>query len=33
MEWFVVRDGLIRGRWAARDALNQALQLGWSVPD
>lgn len=28
MEWFVVRDGLIRQRWGARDHAAQARQIG-----
>lgn len=31
MEWFVVRDGTIRARWGARDALSQARQIGMPV--
>lgn len=27
MEWFVIRDGLIRRRWGARDQASQARQL------
>jgi predicted ester cyclase len=27
MEWFVLRDGLICCRWAARDAASQARQI------
>ncbi len=32
MEWFVIKDGLIRRRWGARDAASQAEQLGWNIP-
>jgi steroid delta-isomerase-like uncharacterized protein len=28
MEWFIIRDGKIRQRWAARDAESQARQIG-----
>ena len=28
MEWFVVRNGLIQRRWAARNAASQARQIG-----
>jgi steroid delta-isomerase-like uncharacterized protein len=28
MEWFVIRDGLIRRRWGARDGASQARQIG-----
>jgi steroid delta-isomerase-like uncharacterized protein len=28
MEWFVIRDGKVQGRWGARDAASQARQLG-----
>jgi steroid delta-isomerase-like uncharacterized protein len=31
MEWFEVRDGLIRRRWGARDSAAQARQMGLPV--
>lgn len=31
MEWFEIKDGKIRRRWAARDAASQARQLGWNT--
>ncbi|HEX8913536.1 MAG TPA: nuclear transport factor 2 family protein, partial [Humisphaera sp.] len=29
MEWFEVRDGLIRKRWGARDSAAMGRQMGW----
>jgi steroid delta-isomerase-like uncharacterized protein len=31
MEWFVVHDGRIRRRWAARDSAAQARQMGMAL--
>lgn len=31
MEWFEIRDGLIRRRWGARDSAAQARQMGLPV--
>ncbi len=31
MEFYEIRNGLIRRRWGARDAASQARQLGWSA--
>jgi steroid delta-isomerase-like uncharacterized protein len=33
MEWFLLRDGKIQKRWAARDALAQARQLGLNLQE
>ena len=33
MEWFLVRDGKIQRRWAARDALAQARQVGIRIQE
>jgi predicted ester cyclase len=33
MEWFLVRDGKIHRRWAARDALAQARQVGIRIQE
>ncbi|MBE0564858.1 MAG: nuclear transport factor 2 family protein [Krumholzibacteria bacterium] len=32
MEWFELRDGLIRQRWGARDMAAQFRQMGLPVP-
>ncbi|GAC1662642.1 MAG: hypothetical protein NVS9B4_16590 [Candidatus Acidiferrum sp.] len=32
MEWFVLRDGKIERRWAARDHASQARQIGLKLP-
>ncbi len=32
MEWFEIRDGKIRKRWGARDAMTIAKQLGLPLP-
>lgn len=32
MEWFEIRDGLIRQRWGARDMAAQFAQMGLPLP-
>jgi predicted ester cyclase len=33
MEWFLLRDGKIKQRWAARDAAAQARQIGLTLQE
>jgi hypothetical protein len=33
MEWFEIRDGLIRQRWGARDLAAQFRQMGLPLPE